>query len=149
METVQTSAPVHKLDLKNLLVEGRDLLLVLVKDYGRVYATSITRDGCSGCIEQKPLFENLAEKVEKQHPGETIFSNIHIQHMDENNTQSPEAKALLGHTSYPTYMIHVKSRYGALEHYRAAYPSMEELEKQIVGALELADHYKKDSDKHD
>jgi hypothetical protein len=147
LETVQTTIPVQELDFKSLLVEGKDILPVLVKDYGAVYVTSLTRDGCSGCMEQKPLFRNIAEKIEKQHPGKTRFSNIHIQHIDEDNSQSPEAKRLFGHASYPTYMIHVKSRYGILEHYRAAYPKMEELEKQVVDAFELADFYKRDNDK--
>ncbi len=119
---------------------------MLVKDYGIVYVSSITRDGCSGCEEQKPLFQKLAEKIGKEHPGKTNFSNVHIQYLNDDTSQSQEAKGAFGHASYPTYMIHVKSPYGILEHYRAAYPSMEELEKQIVGAFELADYYKKEKE---
>jgi len=35
----------------------------LVKELGVVYVTAITRDGCSGCMEQKPLFRELARKM--------------------------------------------------------------------------------------
>ncbi len=45
-------------------------------------------------------------------------------------------------------MIHVRSRFGPLELYRAIYPSMSELEKQVGEALELADYYKTDAEKN-
>lgn len=149
LETLQstTRSYVHKIDFKNLVAEGKDVLPLLVRDYGIVYVTSITRDGCSGCMEQKPLFEKLAEKIEKEHPGKTNFSNIHIHYKENHPDESQEAKSMLGHASYPTYMVHVNSRHGPLEHYRAAYPKMEELENQIVNAFELAQHYMNESDK--
>lgn len=139
-QTVQTS-PVTKLDLKILRDSGADPLSTVVTDYGTVYVTSITRDGCSGCDEQKPLFRELAVRLESQHGGRVAFSNLHIEYTDRKVRESEEAKRLLHHASYPTYMIHVKSQFGPLEHYRAAYPSMEELEKQIVSAFELSEFY--------
>ena len=45
-------------------------------------------------------------------------------------------------------MIHVRSRFGPLELYRAIYPSMSELEKQVGEAMELAEHYKTDAEKN-
>lgn len=114
---------------------------------GVVYVTSITRDGCSGCAEQKPLFRELAGKMEAKHPGMLSFSNIHVQHSDNDASQSQEAKRLLHHAAYPTYTVQVRSRFGPLELYRAIYPSMEELEKQINEAMELAEHYKIDAEK--
>ncbi len=115
-------------------------------DFGLVYVTAITRDGCSGCEEQKPLFEALAGKVLAEHPGKVQFSNIHIYYSEKDPVESARAKKVLGHAAYPTYMIHVRSRYGALELYRAIYPTMEELERQVAASFDLAEYYKKDAD---
>ncbi|HEY4822340.1 MAG TPA: hypothetical protein VIH83_01480, partial [Candidatus Bathyarchaeia archaeon] len=49
----------------------------LVKEFGVVYVTSITRDGCSGCAEQKPLFRGLAGKMGEKHRGLVRFTNVH------------------------------------------------------------------------
>jgi hypothetical protein len=114
---------------------------------GVVYVTSITRDGCSGCMEQKPLYRELAGKMDAKHPGLLSFANIHVRYSDQDVSQSAAAKKLLRHAAYPTYTIQVRSRFGPLEVYRAIYPSMQELEKQIVESMELAVHYKADAEK--
>ncbi len=147
-ETVQVASAVEKIDFKSFRRAHLDSLNSIVKEYGTVYVTSITRDGCSGCMEQKPLFQQLAQKLQQAHPGRAKFSNIHIQYTEGDAKQSEEAKKILHHASYPTYLVHVKSQFGPLEHYRAAYPKMEELERQVTDAFELADHYKKESEKH-
>ena len=141
-QTLQLS-PVTKLELKTFAQSGLDPISSIVKDYGKVYVTSITRDGCSGCDEQKSLFRDLATRLDGQHFGKVAFSNLHIQYTEGDARMSEEAKRMFHHGSYPTYMIHVKSKYGPLEHYRAAYPRMEELEKQINNAFELAESYAK------
>lgn len=136
-----------KLELRILTESAADPLSSVVKDYGTVYVTSITRDGCSGCEEQKPLFRDLAIRLEGQHTDKVAFSNLHVQYTDGDMRMSEEAKRAFHHGSYPTYMIHVRSKYGPLEHYRAAYPKMEELEKQIKSAFELAEFYAKQAQK--
>ncbi len=113
-----------------------------MKDFGIVYATSITRDGCSGCVEQKPLFQELAVKVARRHEDRVVFSNVHIRYNSGSEEESMKAKRAFRHPAYPTYMIHVKSRFGSLELYRAVYPKMEEFEEQVNAAFELADYYK-------
>ncbi len=118
----------------------------LVKDFGVVYVTSITRDGCSGCAEQKPLFQELAVKVAREYQARVVFSNVHIRYGSGNEEESMKAKRAFRHPAYPTYMIHVRSRFGSLELYRAVYPAMEELEKQVTDAFELADYYKAEAD---
>jgi len=119
----------------------------LVADYGTVYVSSITRDGCSGCTEQKPLFRELAARLTEKHSERVRFTNVHVRYSRELQKDSWESKRVLGHAAYPTYMVHVKSQVGPLEVYRAVYPSMEELEKQAVDALELADYYKSEAGK--
>ena len=118
----------------------------IVESFGVVYVTSITRDGCSGCIEQKPLFRELASRMVKDTPDTVRFSNIHIRYSEADSSESPEAKKALRHGAYPTYTIYVKSRFGPLELYRAIYPTMEELEKQVNEAFSLAEYYKTDAE---
>jgi hypothetical protein len=142
--TVQTS-PIRSVNLDMLVIAGRDALSAIVKQYGVVYVTSITRDGCSGCEEQKPLFKDLASRLDKAHSQKLSFNNVHVNYSEADTSKSEQAKRILGHGSYPTYMVHIKSQYGPLEHYRASYPTMDELEKQAINALELAEFYEKQS----
>lgn len=139
METIEFEG--LKTDLKESPIDS------LVKNLGVVYVTSITRDGCSGCAEQKPLFRELAGRMSEKHAGQVRFSNIHIRYKPEDQKQSWEAKRVLGHAAYPTYMVHVRSHLGPLEVFRGVYPSMEELEKQASEALELAEYYKTEASK--
>jgi hypothetical protein len=114
----------------------------LVNEFGIVYVTALTRQGCSGCETQKPLYQTLAEKLTQEHPGKVRFRSFHVNYRDGDKHESWNSKGILGHAACPTYMIHVKSHVGPLEIYRSVYPPMEELEKQIRESLELADFYK-------
>jgi hypothetical protein len=144
---VPIEGPVYRCDFKQLQTAGDNPINLLVKEYGVVYVTSITRDGCSGCEEQKPLFRELAGKIRKEHPSKSKFIDVHISYRDGDYRESEQAKSAFHHASYPTYLVHVKSRFGPLEHYRAAYPTMEELEKHVVDAFELAETYQTDAAK--
>ncbi len=143
------TSPVHTLEFSRLPLDtsAEGFLEKLVNTLGVVYVTSITRDGCSGCAEQKPLFIELATKMNASHPGLVDFSNIHVRYSEENPGESSRAKMALRHGAYPTYMVNVKSRFGPLEVYRAIYPSMDTLEEQVEEALDLAEYYKTDAEK--
>jgi hypothetical protein len=117
----------------------------LVKNLGVVYVTAITRDGCSGCMEQKPLFTQLAQKMSTDLAEKVRFSNIHVRYADNDRTESWESKRVFRHAAYPTYLVHVRSKKGALEVFRAVYPTMEELEKQTRESLDLAKFYRDES----
>lgn len=147
-ETIQVPSSVLKVKFSQLSGSGENALASIVKDYGVVYVTSITRDGCSGCMEQKPLYEDLARKVSRDQKGKTVFNNIHVHYENNDSLESEQAKKTLRHIAYPTYMIHLKSRFGVLEAYRAVYPKMEDLEKQVIETIETADFYKTDHEKH-
>ena len=114
----------------------------LVNEYGIVYVTSITRQGCSGCETQKPLFKALAEKMTHENAGKVRFRRFHVNYGDEDKQHSWDSKRIFHHAAFPTYMIHVKSHIGPLEVYRAVYPPMEELEKQVRESFDLAEYYK-------
>lgn len=119
-----------------------EALRELVGEFGIVYVTALTRQGCSGCETQKPLFKNLAEKINGESPERVRFRSFHVNYQDGDKHESWNSKGVFGHAAYPTYMIHVKSQVGPLEIYRSVYPPMEELEKQIRESFELADFYK-------
>jgi hypothetical protein len=144
---VPIDGPVYRCDFKQIQATGDNPINHLFNEYGVVYVTSITRDGCSGCEEQKPLFRELAGKIGKEHASRSKFIDVHITYRDGDYRESEKAKSAFHHGSYPTYLVHVKSRFGPLEHYRAAYPSMEELEKHIVDVFELAEFYQSDAQK--
>jgi len=114
----------------------------LAKEFGVVYVTAITRDGCSGCIEQKPLFRELSHKMQSDLGGRVHFANVRIRYTEDDQAESWESKRIFRHAAYPTYLVHVRSKSGVLEVYRAIYPTMEELEKQTRESLDLAKYYK-------
>jgi thiol-disulfide isomerase/thioredoxin len=126
--------------LKN--VSEDNAVEALVKEMGVVYVTAITRDGCSGCMEQKPLFRELAQKMSSDLLERVHFVNVHVRYADGDSTESWESKRAFRHAAYPTYLVHVRSKKGVLEVYRAVYPTMEELEKQTRESLDLAKFYK-------
>ena len=123
-----------------------DALAQLVGEFGVVYVTALTRQGCSGCETQKPLFKTLAEKMTGENTARVRFRSFHVNYQDGDKRESWNSKRIFGHAAYPTYMIHVKSHVGPLEIYRSVYPPMEELEKQIKESFELADFYKTEAE---
>ena len=114
----------------------------LVKELGVVYVTALTRDGCSGCVEQEPLFRELAERMNLDLGGRVHFANVHVRFTEDDRAESWESKKVFRHAAYPTYLVQVRSKKGVLEVYRAVYPTMEELEKQTRESLDLAKFYK-------
>jgi hypothetical protein len=123
-----------------------EALRELVNEFGIVYVTALTRQGCSGCETQKPLYQTLAGKLTRENPMKMLFRSFHVNYQDGDKRESWNSKGIFGHAAYPTYMIHVKSHVGPLEIYRSVYPPMEELEKQIKESFELADFYKTEAE---
>jgi len=117
----------------------------LVKELGVVYVTALTRDGCSGCMEQKPLFRELAQRMNSELGGRVHFANVHVHYTEDDGAESWESKKVFRHAAYPTYLVHVRSKNGVLEVSRAIYPNMEELEKQTRESLDLAKFYRDDA----
>jgi len=125
---------------------AEEALAGLVSELGIVYVTALTRQGCSGCETQKPLFKGLAEKMSQENPEKIRFRSYHVNYQDGNKRESWNSKRIFGHAAYPTYTIHVKSHVGPLEIYRSVYPPMEELERQIKESFELAEFYKAEAE---
>jgi hypothetical protein len=119
-----------------------EALSELVDEFGTVYVTALTRQGCSGCETQKPLYKMLAERITQENPGKVRFRRLHVNYEAGDKRESWTSKRVFGHAAYPTYTIHIKSHVGPLEIYRSVYSPMEELEKQIRDSFELAEFYK-------
>ncbi len=55
----------------------QDPLSALVEHEKTVYVFALTRDSCSGCETQKPLYEKLASSVNEKHGERVKFHAIH------------------------------------------------------------------------
>src|SRR5215471_11499749 len=91
------SSPVRTVEFASLdgNASMEDQIEKMTPEMGVVYVTAITRDGCSGCIEQKPLFNELAAKMDAKQGRQVSFSRIHIQYSEGNVAQSSAAKKVL------------------------------------------------------
>ncbi len=123
-----------------------EALTELVTEFGIVYTTALTRENCSGCETQKPLFKTLAERMSRENHEKVRFRSVHVNYENSDKRESWKSKRIFAHAAYPTYMIHVMSQVGPLEIYRSIYPPMEELEEQIKESFELADFYKAEAE---
>jgi len=111
----------------------------LAPEIGKIYVVSITREGCPSCNEQEPRIEELAKTMLGKHGSNVVFSRIHVQYSPGNDEESLRSKDLLGHYFYPTNMILLRTGdRGAIQYYRNVEPEMNELEKNIGLALEIA-----------
>lgn len=111
----------------------------LAPDIGKVYVVTITRDGCSACEKQKPRLTELAKSVEEKFGNSVVFIRLHIVRPVNSEEESLRSKDMLGHYFYPTDLVLIRTRdRGAIEYYRNVSPEMEELERIIERALEIA-----------
>jgi len=67
---------------------AEEALAELVSELGIVYVTALTRQGCSGCETQKPLFRTLAEKMSQENPEKIRFRSYHVNYQDGDKRES-------------------------------------------------------------
>jgi thiol-disulfide isomerase/thioredoxin len=101
-----------------------------------VYA--LTRDRCSGCEIQKPLYETLAKSIREKYEDQVRFGSIHVSQEDKFRKKLQDFRSLLKFAAYPTYLVLLKTEVGIVEVYRGIEPPMEELARNIDLAVELA-----------
>lgn len=135
--------PINKIEFINLenqiSKKEKSYSDFLAPDLGKVYAIVITRDGCSACEKQKPKLIELAQSLERKFDGKAVFIQIHISRPVDSEEESLRSKELLGHYFYPTNLVLLRTRdRGAFEYYRCVSPDIEELEKAICRAMEVA-----------
>lgn len=122
------------LDRKN--IEFADLL---VKRFGVAYVIAVSREKCSGCEKQKPLFEKLSGKMKSKHDRRVEFTRVHAGYSKENREETMQCLDIFRTVAFPTYLICIRNHQGKnLETYRALEPPMSEIERNIKTAVELA-----------
>ena len=111
---------------------------ILVKRPEIVYVIMVTRDRCSSCQEQKPLFEELSDSIQEKHAGRIEFCMVHSSY---NSRSKEEARQCLDafHTGgFPTYIIAAKDMEGKiLETYRSLDAPVSELERNIAATFSV------------
>ena len=121
------------LDKKNM--EFADFF---VKKFGVAYVVAITREKCSGCEQQKPLFEKLSNKMKTKHGSRVEFVRVHARYNPENKEETMQCLDTFRTLAFPTYLICVRNHQGKnQETYRALEPPMSEIERNIKTAVEL------------
>ena len=114
---------------------------------GRAYVITITRDNCPACKKQKPKLDKLAKLLVEKHGDKVVFNRIHIKYSSDSVEESLRSKDLLKHYFYPTNLILFRTRdKGAVEYYRNAAPTMNELKRNVERAVETAVMLAKEAD---
>ena len=116
----------------------QDPLSALVEHEKTVYVFALTRDSCSGCETQKPLYEKLASSVNEKHGERVKFHAIHVSNQQQFRERLQDFRRILKFAAYPTYLILMRTGLGSVETYRAIEPPMEDIERNIELTLELA-----------
>ena len=82
----------------------------------------------------------------ERHGSDVVFSRIHVQYSREDYQESLRSMDVLDHYFYPTNVILIRTRdRGAIRYYSNVEPEMDELEKNIGLALEIAELIEKDA----
>lgn len=111
----------------------------IVKKPGTAYVVAVTREKCSGCEKQKPLFEKLSDKMQSKHGDKVEFLRVHSDFSSQSKEEAARCLEAFQTVAFPTYMIYVKDHQGkGRETYRSIEPPMSEIERNIGMSVELA-----------
>jgi thiol-disulfide isomerase/thioredoxin len=134
--------PISRITYENFLQQTKssteEPMATLVREEGVVYVYALTRDRCTGCEIQKPLFEKLADQTREKYHGRVEFGVIHVSQDQQFKEKLQDFRQVLKFEAYPTYLVILKSDVGIVEIYRGIEPPMEEISRNIDVALELA-----------
>ena len=122
------------LDRKNIEFTG-----FFVKKFGVAYVIDVSREKCSGCELQKPLFEKLSDNMKSKHGSRVEFTQVHARYSEKSREETMQCLDTFRTVAFPTYLICIRNHHGKnLETYRALEPPMSEIERNIKTAVELA-----------
>ena len=114
----------------------------LVKKFGVAYVVAVTREKCSGCEQQKPLFEKLSDKMKNKHNNRVDFVRVHARFNPDNKEETMQCLDMVQTVAFPTYLVYVRNQQGkSRETYRAVEPPMNEIERNVKTAVELANWF--------
>ncbi len=134
--------PIKQLTYEEFLRETKsstnDPMSSLVHGEKTVYVYALTRDRCSGCEIQKPLFAKLANQIHEKYGSQVEFGSIHVSEGEQFRNKLKDFRSVLKFAAYPTYLILLGTEVGVVETYRGIEPPMEEIARNIDTALELA-----------
>ncbi len=116
----------------------QDPMSSLAEGEKTVYVYALTRDRCSGCEIQKPLFEKLANQIHEKYGDQVEFGSIHVSQDEQFRDKLQDFRRVLRFAAYPTYLILLRTEVGVVEIYRGIEPPMEEIARNIDTGLELA-----------
>ena len=134
--------PISRIPYEDFLEKAKssteDPMAPLARQDGIVYVYALTRDRCTGCEIQKPLFEKLADQTREKHDGRVEFGVIHVSQDQQFREKLQDFRHVLKFAAYPTYLVLLKDEVGIVEVYRGIEPPMEEISRNIDVALDLA-----------
>ncbi len=127
-------------ELKKALGEkNNEFMDFFVKKFGVAYVVAVTREKCSGCEKQKPLFEKLSDKMKSKHDSRVEFVRVHAHYRPEDKEETMQCLDTFHTVAFPTYVIYMRNHQGKnRETYRAIEPPMSEIERNIKTSVELA-----------
>jgi thiol-disulfide isomerase/thioredoxin len=134
--------PTTRLSYENFLRQSKmsmeDPLASMAKRTKTVYVYALTRDRCTGCEIQKPLFEKLANQIQDKYGHRVEFGSVHVSQSDQFKERLQDFRRLLRFAAYPTYLILLRTEVGVVETYRGIEPPMDEIARHIDIAMQLA-----------
>jgi thiol-disulfide isomerase/thioredoxin len=117
---------------KTLARNDLEPLDMLVNKHGIVYVLMITREMCSSCQEQKPLFEKLSKRNKKKHADRIEFVRIDCSYSRERKEKAKQCLDFFRIAGFPTYIVATKDDKGkAVEIYRSLDAPGREIERNI------------------
>lgn len=116
---------------------AKEPLAALTQHEKTVYVYALTRDRCTGCEIQKPLYEKLANQTQEKYGDRVEFGSIHVSQDDQFKGKLQDFRRLLRFAAYPTYLILLRTDLDVVEIYRGIEPPMEEIARNIDLAIEL------------
>jgi thiol-disulfide isomerase/thioredoxin len=122
---------------------------ILVKEPEVVYVFMVTRDRCSSCQEQKPLFEKLSGKIQKKHVGRIEFCRVHSSYNSKSKEEARQCMNAFHTAGFPTYIIAIRDSEGnILETYRSLDAPTSEIERNITLTFSVLDLIRERSRTH-
>jgi len=125
-------------DFLRKTANSTDPFVPFVQEEKTVYVYALTRDLCSGCEIQKPLYEKLAQTLTEKYGNRVRFARIHVPQTENFRDELKDFRRFLKFAAYPTYVILLKTELGILETYRGIEPPMDEVARHVELAIELA-----------
>lgn len=121
---------------KNFTAEDKSFL---VRKPCTAYVIAVTREKCSGCEKQEPLFEKLSNMMQSKHGNKVEFVRVHSNFNAESKEDATRCLEAFQTVAFPTYVIYIKDHQGKTrETYRSIEPPMSEIERNIGMSVELA-----------